>query len=296
MLILDAAHRFSLLNGKSVDDGHDKLKDGAALFLGGSLFNHSCTPNASWRTYGDVQVVRARAPVKAGDEVLIAYVPGEAPQKRRAGVLKAHFPDGCTCSYCVDERRDMPQQVARRGELASRCKAISQEASVEEHIAPARLKKLSRDIKGVVEQLEGTYSRRRGSYRPGLVEAYHVSAHVTGHPSSSDSARLGNLYELKSLAASGAEVQQARDAVEVVAAPYVVPAERSLAERSLLKIAYRHSLTGGTTGDAEARKWIKAAAAMARITHGLDWDGFVERAEEDFAAFNLKRLLAGCRT
>ncbi|GAA5837338.1 hypothetical protein JCM9279_005657 [Rhodotorula babjevae] len=287
---------FSLINGESVDDGHDKLKDGSALFLGGSLFNHSCTPNASWSTYGDVQVVRARAPVKAGEEVFIAYVPAETPQNKRASVLKAHFPDGCTCSYCVDERRDMPQQVARRGELASPCKAISQEASVKEHIAPARLKKLSRDIKGVVEQVEATYSRRRSSYRPGLVEPYHVSAHVTGHPSSANSARLGNLYELKSLAASGAEIRQARDAVEVVAAPFVVPAGRSLAERSLLKIAYRHSLTGGTTGDAEARKWIKAAADMARITHGLDWDGFVERAEEDLEMFNLKRLLAGCRT
>ncbi|GAA5901661.1 hypothetical protein JCM8208_001569 [Rhodotorula glutinis] len=266
--------------------------------LGASLFNHSCTPNAFWRTYGDVQVIRTRAPVQAGDEVFLAYVPADAPQKKRDSVLKAHFADGCTCAYCVDERRDTPQQVARRAELVSRSEAINKEASVRQSIAPARMKQLSREIKNVVEQLEGTYSRRRQpSYRHALVGPYHVCAHVLDHPHLANATRLGILYELKAISASGAEVRKTpHGGVEVVAAPYAIAAERSVPERCLLKIAGRHSLVGGPGGDIEARKWVKAAAEMARITHGVDWEGFVEHAEEDLEELELKRLLAGCRS
>ncbi|KPV78180.1 uncharacterized protein RHOBADRAFT_40724 [Rhodotorula graminis WP1] len=254
---------FSLRRTNMCDDdaGHDLVEDGgSALFLGGSLFNHSCTPNASWTLYGDVQVVRARAPVKAGDEVFAAYVPASSAPEKRDSLFKLHFPNGCTCAYCVDERRDTPQQVARRAELLR-----------------------------AIEQLEGTYSRRQqSSYRHALVGPYHICAHVLSHPHLPNSNRLANVYELKAISASGADVRETPDGgerVEVVSAPYTVPAERSLAERSLLKIA-------GRTSDAEAPKWIKAASDVARITHGVDWDGFVERADEDLENFDLKRLVA----
>ncbi|GAA5837330.1 hypothetical protein JCM9279_005655 [Rhodotorula babjevae] len=295
------------LKGSTPTDLDSDLPDdgGSALFLGSSLFNHSCAPNASWKVYGDVQVVRARAPVKAGAEIYIAYVPAEAPQKRRDGVLKAHFPGGCQCAYCVDERRDTAQQVARRAELvgpSSRYVALRDESrSKTAPLAPVRVRQLAREIKGVVEQLEGTYSRRRGddggssSYRPDLVEPYHVSAHIAGHPTLADFVRLGNAYELQAIAASGAVVvvdTPGGERIEVVAAPCVVQKERTPAERSLLKIAYRHAHVGA---EADARRWIVAAGDMARVTHGLEWDGFVERAGNDLDMFGLRRLVEGCR-
>lgn len=291
------ARRFGLR--ETTPDEVDKAKSGSALFLGGSLFNHSCAPNAIWRMYGDVQVIRARQPIRTGDEVFIAYVPAEAPQSMRKGVLRAHFADGCTCAYCADERIDSPQQVARRAELigpSSRYIALRAESKSRQPVSAFQMSQLVRDLKRIVQHLEATYSPRRGSYRPDLVEPCLICAHAIGSSHATDATRLSAQYDLKGMVAAGAEFHETPKAVEVVAAPFTVTVKRSIAERFFLKIAGRNGLERSASGDAEARKWIKAAAAMARITHGLDWDGFVERAEADFAAFNLKRLLAGCST
>ena len=41
-----------------------------------SLFNHSCHPNAVWRCFGDVMVVRAREMISLGTEITLAYTSG----------------------------------------------------------------------------------------------------------------------------------------------------------------------------------------------------------------------------
>ncbi|BGP36476.1 hypothetical protein JCM10449v2_000377 [Rhodotorula kratochvilovae] len=270
-------------------------RDSSGFFLGSSLFNHSCCPNAQWRCFGDVQVIRACAPIKRGEECFIAYIPAEAPQKTRDGVLKVHFPAGCSCTYCADVRLDKAADLKLRDELvgpSSRYIAIRDAINGARVTSLASIRPQQRTLKGIVDQLEATYSPRRGPLRPELVQPLHVLADFSYPGTDADRAR-GNDLDRKSIAASGAVLRDSpgRDRVEVVDAPLVAIAQ---VERTLLKIAWRSAMRGSARDDREAKRWIRAAAEMARVLHGVDFDGFVERAAEDLTRFGLDRLVPAC--
>ncbi|KAI4524672.1 SET domain-containing protein [Schizophyllum commune Tattone D] len=76
-----------------------------------SRANHSCRPNAHFSFHKPSFSVRLRAlrDIKAGEEILISYVPPEAPYAQRQKEL-AHYGFSCTCAVCeegpsADERR-----------------------------------------------------------------------------------------------------------------------------------------------------------------------------------------------
>jgi SET domain-containing protein len=78
---LDATHLYNYYFGWAPDD------KGAAIALGyGSLYNHSYTPNASYRkqyTDGTIHFV-ALAPIAAGEEIFVTY---NYPAGQEAGAL-----------------------------------------------------------------------------------------------------------------------------------------------------------------------------------------------------------------
>ncbi|KAI5894541.1 SET domain-containing protein [Schizophyllum commune H4-8] len=76
-----------------------------------SRANHSCRPNAHFAFHKPSFSVRLRAlrDIKAGEEILISYVPPEAPYAQRQEEL-AHYGLSCACGVCdegpsADERR-----------------------------------------------------------------------------------------------------------------------------------------------------------------------------------------------
>ncbi|GAA6053470.1 hypothetical protein JCM3770_005179 [Rhodotorula araucariae] len=91
-----------------------------------------------------------------------------------------------------------------------------------------------------------------------------------------------NALDFKALGAAGIELRE--------------PSGSDRIEILLLRIAARSAERGTARDDREAQRWIRAAAETARVLYGVDFDGFVERADEDREQFKLERLVPSCRT
>ncbi|GJN92212.1 hypothetical protein Rhopal_005242-T1 [Rhodotorula paludigena] len=259
--------------------------DGSGLFLGASMFNHSCEPSAMWRCFGDVQVIRARAPIKAGEEIFISYAPVNVHPKERTEMLSSHFADGCKCAYCETERTDSPSSRRRREQLLQDGSLYSRTRnSLVGKVSPsyAAIERETRIVKSTATQIEETYSSKRGPFRPELVEPYHVLGELTPP-------REANDWDLKALIAAGAVIEQSPASIDVLAAPV---AAREEAVMIVLNIASRHA---SLKQDDLARRWIRAAQQMSRIQHGDDFVRFRDRHSGDIKRFNLDKLVAMCK-
>ncbi|KAK9840825.1 hypothetical protein WJX81_007492 [Elliptochloris bilobata] len=78
---------------------------GSALYLLGSLFNHSCVPNLDvlFPVGNGTLRLRAARAIPAGEQLCIAYLDVNLPMERRQD--KLHFGYGfyCTCPRCLEE-------------------------------------------------------------------------------------------------------------------------------------------------------------------------------------------------
>ncbi|KAI8463276.1 MAG: hypothetical protein J3K34DRAFT_496148 [Monoraphidium minutum] len=75
-----------------------------------ALLNHSCAPNTCAAPFGTTLVVRAAAPVAAGEELTTCYL-GEgrlAPTRTRRAALRAGYGFHCACARCLEEQRAFP--------------------------------------------------------------------------------------------------------------------------------------------------------------------------------------------
>ena len=73
---------------------------GFGLFPATAMLNHSCAPNAAFVAGGGRMAVRAIAPLRAGDQVTVAYINLYAPQAERAAELGAAKHFVCGCARC----------------------------------------------------------------------------------------------------------------------------------------------------------------------------------------------------
>lgn len=84
-----------------------------ALFPVCAMANHDCSPNArTFQRDGAVRVLQARRPVRAGDEVRIAYVPPTWHKAVRAARLAGAYGFTCACARC---------SAAHDDTIAARC-------------------------------------------------------------------------------------------------------------------------------------------------------------------------------
>jgi hypothetical protein len=85
--------------------GEDGGIVGEALYVWGSLFNHSCEPNTTVRHVGRGVQVRASQALLEGDEALICYGPqaGYMPLKKRREQLERVYYFECCCPACKRE-------------------------------------------------------------------------------------------------------------------------------------------------------------------------------------------------
>lgn len=92
-------------------EAHGELvADGCGLYLTGSLFNHSCTPNAALlKREGDMDdttAVRALVPISAGSELHISYIDEDSTLEERTVAL-ADYLFTCQCHKCLVERGEL---------------------------------------------------------------------------------------------------------------------------------------------------------------------------------------------
>lgn len=80
---------------------------GEQLTIGAAMFNHSCVPNAMAEDSDETSMQAIRivtiAPVAAGEELFLSYIPVELPLSSRQNLLKTCYNFACCCVRCVQE-------------------------------------------------------------------------------------------------------------------------------------------------------------------------------------------------
>ena len=83
-------------------------QQGSAVFLLGSLFNHSCTPNVdvTWPRNNAHAVFVANTDIPKHTELSISYIDQDQPTKARKQILAASYGFNCTCPRCKEDMED----------------------------------------------------------------------------------------------------------------------------------------------------------------------------------------------
>lgn len=84
-----------------------------ALFLLGSLVNHSCCPSATRHFYGDLLALRAARPLRCGEEVTDRYVSVFYPCYERRQRLQEHYGFGLSDDRSIVEDSLLPEALVR---------------------------------------------------------------------------------------------------------------------------------------------------------------------------------------
>jgi hypothetical protein len=95
-----------VVNAISLSPGgtDDILKMGQAIMLPGTMFNHSCAPNASYDAHVNNKIeFKATEVIEAGEEITIPYCFTSAPVEDRQMVLKHMYRFTCDCKKCKAE-------------------------------------------------------------------------------------------------------------------------------------------------------------------------------------------------
>ncbi|KAF9021622.1 hypothetical protein BDZ89DRAFT_1071273 [Hymenopellis radicata] len=141
-----------------------------AFYTFPSLFNHSCHPNALWRCFGNVMVIRSRRSIKAGEEICIAYFVGSSLEDGKA--LNSLLERPCDCPMCTVEREDAVSDVKEREAASEQLRA---------HIWDGLTKCTLTVVEECLRRIEATYCRPQIVPRESLFYAYHSAMHFTEH-------------------------------------------------------------------------------------------------------------------
>lgn len=82
-----------------------------------AYINHSCIANATKDFVGDLMVLRALRPLKAGEEIFISYDESSDYDARQAALMTT-WGFECKCPLCAAEKADSPEVRKKRAELA----------------------------------------------------------------------------------------------------------------------------------------------------------------------------------
>jgi tetratricopeptide (TPR) repeat protein len=100
------AQRSHLLARAAEDGPHDD-PGGGALFYAPSFLNHSCIPNATYFTIGDMMFIKANRDIEQNEELTIHYVYVDGlSEPERAETLQRVWNFTCYCDLCAWEREN----------------------------------------------------------------------------------------------------------------------------------------------------------------------------------------------
>ena len=132
----------------------------AGLWILASYINHSCIPNANKESMGDLMVLRATQPIRAGDEITHSYDASSDYDARTAALMNT-WGFSCTCALCIAEKADGPELRKKRQGLESETNAFVERDS------PVRAKRLSIvKARRLAGSINGTYDDERYSGLP----------------------------------------------------------------------------------------------------------------------------------
>uniref|UniRef100_T1IKR6 SET domain-containing protein n=1 Tax=Strigamia maritima TaxID=126957 RepID=T1IKR6_STRMM len=81
---------------------------GVGLYLGGSMFDHSCKPNAAFVFDGPIMSVIALDDISRSDSsISIGYTDLRASTEERQRYLKTKYYFDCSCARCQDDEMDL---------------------------------------------------------------------------------------------------------------------------------------------------------------------------------------------
>lgn len=109
-----------LLLGRSMSQPSSKQEDAAGIFILGSRFNSSCTPNVSktWDDLRRVMVFRTLRDVVEGEELCFNYCDVLAEREQRQAELSGEFGFDCVCDACRLEGEEAAESDKRRSTIA----------------------------------------------------------------------------------------------------------------------------------------------------------------------------------
>ncbi|KAI0694025.1 SET domain-containing protein [Cytidiella melzeri] len=109
-----------LLLGRGMLQADPKQQDVAGIFILGSRFNSSCTPNLSktWDELRRVMVFRTLRDIEEGEELCFNYCDVLATREQRQTELSADFGFHCVCDACRLEGDDLAESDRRRSSIA----------------------------------------------------------------------------------------------------------------------------------------------------------------------------------
>ncbi|GAA5925308.1 hypothetical protein JCM3775_006419 [Rhodotorula graminis] len=281
---IERIERIATYSGVATREDLNFSASPTAVYLSGSLFNHACVSNATSRFAGDVQMVRARTAIPKGAEVLIAYVPYDAPEAFRQRVLQPHFPKGCPCDNC---RRNAPGRAKRAKRHADLLGPSSQWHKARTVLADLESSELSRQdadqvFEKTVDLLERSYPPNHGPIKSALFTALLEQAGTC------PGERSLELYD-RAFAAVGAEFKRTPSRVEIVA---MHACQEANVIQAMVFVAARHNLFGRR---ADARAWFKAAAELSEMAMGSSYDKFIEEHEDEIKVHGVRGLVESCR-
>ncbi|CAG2117890.1 unnamed protein product, partial [Medioppia subpectinata] len=82
---------------------YENVKTGYALYIGCSVFDHSCAPDACVQFDGPMAAVRAVRDIPAGQPVFIHYISLDDCRSDRRQRLRSQYYFDCNCSKCCAE-------------------------------------------------------------------------------------------------------------------------------------------------------------------------------------------------
>jgi hypothetical protein len=146
------------------------LEKPSAIYTLPSIFNHSCHPNAMWRCFGDVMVIRARQTVLEGEEVTLPYTLGHTyidREKALAPIIEMQ----CDCTFCAADRADGKIACRQRKTLIDEMNATKKGLHRSTMSNPG--------LEDHVGKLMCTYHSKQSVPRPPLFVAYFDVMQVT---------------------------------------------------------------------------------------------------------------------
>ncbi|KAI0375881.1 hypothetical protein BV20DRAFT_933313 [Pilatotrama ljubarskyi] len=257
----------------------DEVAKPAGLYTLASMFNHSCIANAIWYCIGDLMIIRAAEPIKAGTEVTIPYSVEESYIDRQA-VLRKHMLDSCSCRLCEDDRRDGETRLRRRHELKSRIDAPT--------ITSASLT----EVRTLVKDIDATYAPTRGKIRPLSALALHVVAEKLRMSGTGRHIREAIQYDKQALESYGFVLTSTGGvATALPISSDRIPTVTSFMEPAdiMLRIACSYC---DLREEGNATRWLKAALWLTSISVGDGKELFMLIHEETLQRMDIQSFAA----
>ncbi|KAI9339374.1 hypothetical protein BDR26DRAFT_803228, partial [Obelidium mucronatum] len=251
----------------------DKL---TALFLQSSLINHSCLYNATWRNFGDVQVIRALNDIPAGTEISVSYVvDGEYLEREKN--LVHFFPPGeqCSCELCVMDRAEGKTCLKNRSLILDDLEALPR---IGPKSTRAQIAKRLEQIDKLIDKIKGTYkSERPTSSRHEMYTLYQSKSFAYGNMAIENRLGYQECYanviaaEKMGLECLGVKFQKQSKKTPNHKNPASLPISCAPQFRShmgtcsMLQIAVAHKSRGEAKA---ARAWVQAAVWVHSLVAG----------------------------